>query len=319
MFVNTNSDRRRMRLSSSAKIIAEDQWSVYSLLADAAARAPQATAITFLPSMESEPIRLTHGAFLSRLHRMARLFRGLGVARGDVVTLLAPNIPDAVVALWAAEAIGLAHPVNTLLRAQAIAAIMRAAGSRVLVALGPQAGSDLWDKAVTAAQQTPDLRAVVALGETDPGSRYVHLGSHLPSEDGLLEDPPAPSDIAALFHTGGTSGAPKLARHTHANQVFAARAMAAALFEHAVTRVVKGLPLFHVAGSIGACLSPLAAGGEVLIPTAAGLRNPEVVAGHWRMGGGFPPHDHRRDPAVPRGLAGGPDQRCGSEFNPSLC
>jgi fatty-acyl-CoA synthase len=272
-----------MPVSSSAKITAEDQSSVYSLLADAAARAPQATAITFLPTMESEPIRLTHGAFIARLHRTARLFRGLGVARGDVVTLLVPNIPDAVVALWAAEAIGIAHPVNTLLRAQDIAAIMRAAGSRVLVALGPQAGSDLWDRAVAAARETSGLRAVIALGEADPGAGYVHLGSRLPSEDGPLEDTPAPSDIAALFHTGGTSGAPKLAQHTHANQAFAARAMAAALFEGEVTRIVNGLPLFHVAGSIGACLSPLAAGGEVLIPTAAGLRNTEVVVGHWRM------------------------------------
>jgi hypothetical protein len=76
--------RPRMPASSTSKIAAEDQSSVYSLLANAAARAPQATAITFLPSMESEPIRLTHGAFLARLHRMARLFRGLGVARGDV-------------------------------------------------------------------------------------------------------------------------------------------------------------------------------------------------------------------------------------------
>ncbi len=149
-----------MRVSSNAKIAAEDQLTVYSLLTDAAARAPQATAITFLRSMESEPIRLTHGAFLARLHRIARLFRGLGVARDDVVTLLAPSIPDAVVALWAAEAIGIAHPVNTLLRAQDIAAIMRAAGSRVLVALGPQAGSDLWDKAVAAAQETPGLHHV---------------------------------------------------------------------------------------------------------------------------------------------------------------
>jgi fatty-acyl-CoA synthase len=272
-----------MRVSSSAKITVEDQLSVYDLLASSAARAPQATAIIFLPSMESEPIRLTHGAFLSRLHRMARLFRGLGVTRGDVVTLLVPNIPDAVVALWAAEAIGIAHPLNTLLRAQDIAAIMRAAGSRVLVALGPQAGSDLWEKAVAAARETPDLRAVVALGEADPGSRYVHLASQLPSEDGPLDNPPAPRDIAALFHTGGTSGTPKLARLTHANQAFAARTMAAALFEGGVTRLVNGLPLFHVAGSIGACLSPLAAGGEVLIPTAAGLRNPEVVTGHWRM------------------------------------
>jgi acyl-CoA synthetase (AMP-forming)/AMP-acid ligase II len=79
-----------MRVSSSAKITVEDQLSVYSLLAGAAARAPQATAITFLPSMESEPVRLTHGALLSRLHRVARAFRGLGVTRGDVVTCWCP-------------------------------------------------------------------------------------------------------------------------------------------------------------------------------------------------------------------------------------
>jgi hypothetical protein len=58
-----------MRVSSSTKIAAEDQLTVYSLLTDAAARAPQATAITFLRSMESEAIRLTHGAFLARLHQ----------------------------------------------------------------------------------------------------------------------------------------------------------------------------------------------------------------------------------------------------------
>src|SRR6516162_6908450 len=66
--------------------------------------------------------------FLARLHRIARLFRELGVARGDVVTVLAPSIPDIGVALWAAEAVGIAHPVNTLLRATDIDAVMRAAG-----------------------------------------------------------------------------------------------------------------------------------------------------------------------------------------------
>ena len=81
---------------------------------------------------------------------------------------------------------GIAHPLNTVLRAQDIAAIMRAAGSRVLVALDPQAGSDLWEKAVAAARETTDIRAVVARGEADPGSRYVHLASQLPSEDGPL-------------------------------------------------------------------------------------------------------------------------------------
>jgi fatty-acyl-CoA synthase len=266
-----------------SKITAEDRSSVYSLLVDAAARAPEARAITFVPSMKSEPVGLTHGAFLARLHRVARLFRELGVARGDVVTLLAPSIPDAVVALWAAEAVGIAHPLNTFLRAEDIAAVMRAAESRVLVALGPQADSDLWEKAVATAQVTPSLRAIVALGDADPGAGYVHLKSRLPRDDGPLDDPPAPGDIAALFHTGGTSGAPKLARHTHANQAFVARALAATLDYNAKTRIVNGMPLFHVAGAIDCCLSPLAAGGEVLLPSAAGLRNPEIVTGHWRM------------------------------------
>jgi fatty-acyl-CoA synthase len=269
--------------SSDAKITAEDRSTVYSVLVDAAVRTPEATAITFLPSMESEPICLTHGAFLARLHRVARLFRELGVARGDVVTLLVPSIPDSVIALWAAEAVGIAHPVNTLLRATDISATMRAAASRVLVALGPQAGSDLWEKAMAAAEATPSLRAVVALGDADPGVGYVHLAARLSCEDGPLDNPPAPGDIAALFHTGGTSGAPKLARHTHANQAFVARALAATWDYNATTRIVNGMPLFHVAGAIDACLSPLAAGGEVLLPTAAGLRNPEVVTGHWRM------------------------------------
>ncbi len=269
--------------SSDRKITAEDRSTAYSVLVDAAARAPEAMAITFLPSMESEPIRLTHGAFLARLHRVGRLFRELGVERGDVVTLLAPSIPDAVVALWAAEAVGIAHPVNTLLRATDIAAMLTAAGSRILVTIGPQAGSDLWDKAVAAAQATPGLRTVVVLGEADPGAGCVHLASRLSRDDSPLDDPPLASDIAAIFHTGGTSGAPKLARHTHANQAFVARALAATLDYNAATRIVNGMPLFHVAGAIDCCLSPLAAGGEVLLPTAAGFRNPDVVAGHWRM------------------------------------
>jgi fatty-acyl-CoA synthase len=107
----------------SSEIAAEDFPTVYGLLVDAAVRAPEATAITFLPSIDSEPIRLTHGAFLHQLHRVACLFRELGVAQCDVVTLLAPSFPDAVVALWAAEAVGIAHPVNTLLRATDIAAM----------------------------------------------------------------------------------------------------------------------------------------------------------------------------------------------------
>ena len=61
-----------------------------------------------------------------------------------------------------------------------------------------------------------------------------------PSRDpaGFAGSPPIGSDLAALFHTGGTTGAPKLAAHTHANEVADAWMLAAQL---AVRRRDRGL------------------------------------------------------------------------------
>jgi len=38
--------------------------------------------------------------------------------------------------------------------------------------------------------------------------------------------PPTAGDLAAFVHTGGTTGAPKVAAHTHANQLACARGIA---------------------------------------------------------------------------------------------
>ena len=43
------------------------------------------------------------------------------------------------------------------------------------------------------------------------------------------------------------------------------------------------LPLFHVAGSIITALSPLCAGGHLVILTPGGLRNPQALENHWRL------------------------------------
>ena len=55
--------------------------------------------------------------------------------------------------------------------------------------------------------------------------------------------------VCACFHTGGTTGAPKLALHTHGNEVHTSTL--APLFygfdEHSVE--LNGFPLFHVAGA----------------------------------------------------------------------
>ncbi|MFZ4759342.1 MAG: AMP-binding protein, partial [Burkholderiaceae bacterium] len=88
--------------------------------------------------------------------------------------------------------------------------------------------------------------------------------------------------VAATFHTGGTTGAPKLARHTHGNQVHASWGAATLLAMGPHDTMINGFPLFHVAGSFTYGLSALLAGTTLVLPTAAGLRDPAFVAHYWR-------------------------------------
>ena len=94
---------------------------------------------------------------------------------------------------------------------------------------------------------------------------------------------PQRDDIAALFHTGGTTGAPKLAQHTHGNQLHASWSAAQmdAMDERDV--ILNGFPLFHVAGSFVYGLSALLSGATVVLPTQLGLRNAAFMRQVWRF------------------------------------
>ena len=80
-----------------------------------------------------------------------------------------------------------------------------------------------------------------------------------------------PTDIASYFHTGGTTGAPKLAQHTHANEVFDAWALGHKVAEfNADATIFNGLPLFHVNGFTVTGLTPFSVGATVVIGILAG-------------------------------------------------
>jgi fatty-acyl-CoA synthase len=257
----------------------------YGLLRQAAAHNPDCTAISFFETIDAAPVHITHRQFLEAINQVANALHRLGVGPSSVVSLIAPSTPDAVVALWGAAATGIVNPINFLLKPDDLAALMRAAGTEVLLAFGPHPRLDLWQRATEAGRHVPSLKTVLTLGPKDTGGTLAlrdlmqnERATGLDSERSIR-----PDDICACFHTGGTTGRPKLAKHSHGNQVAAATALARAWSFSRETRIVNGLPLFHVAGSILTGLAPLAAGGEIVIPTAAGLRNPEVVARHWEL------------------------------------
>jgi fatty-acyl-CoA synthase len=249
---------------------------------------PERVALTYLAAgdLASPASEISYRELLARTLQAANLFRRLGVGEGDAVGLLLPNIPGAHYALWGAEIAGRACPINFMLQPAHIAELLRAARAKVLVALGPNRDLAIWDKIEAVRRAAPELNAVLHLDSDEPPS-----GGALGFEAACAGEPdrltferrPKRDDIAAYFHTGGTTGAPKLAQHTHGNQ--AHTSWTAGLFYDLGPddTLINGFPLFHVAGTFVFGLAAFAAGSRIILPTRLGMRHPEFVRNYWRF------------------------------------
>ncbi len=260
---------------------------------------PEAPAIQFLPTCDpAEPaVVLTYAEFLKRVTQSANLFTALGVGPTDVVSLLLPLMPQNFYALFGAEAAGIANPVNPLLEPHQLAEILNAAGTKVVVVHGPNAGTDYWDKVQRVRAQVPSLTAILLVGgdaeavANDTGPQEIlsfdaeiskHPGDTLTSGRQIGRH-----DVAAYFHTGGTTGTPKLVRHTHENQVYQAWVCNVMLNTEGNSgpgrAMLFGLPLYHVGGALTQALTTLAAGGSLVVLSASGWRNPAAVKNVWKL------------------------------------
>jgi len=258
----------------------------YELIRATAERFPDREAFTFLPdaSLDTAPQRVTFRELLAHIHRAANAFRALGVHAADTVAMLVPNTPEAHAVLWGAQLAGRVCPINFLLQPDHIAALLQASGAQVLVALGPNAELAVWPTALAVqALHTTTTLVPITVNEAVPGTPSLQdLMAAQP--DRLTFEPDLnPDRVVALFHTGGTTGAPKLAQHTAGNEAHTAW-FAHAFYDMDETAVeVNGFPLFHVAGAFVYGLALLAIGARQVLPTLSGMRNTGFVKAYWRF------------------------------------
>lgn len=286
----------------------------YELLDRAARRWPDRPCTRWIPDAAAyrDNVPVTYGELRDRVHRIAHVLHALGVGRGDAVTLMAPNCSDLLAATLAAEAVGVAAPVNAALDVRHVARIVRLTGSRVLVTAGPELDETLWQRLLDAAGEigvevlvalSPDGpgRSTAAL-ETRPGLRTVRLDELVAAQPhaprALPAVPPAPDDLAAFFHTGGTTGTPKVAAHTHRNQAVMAWSLALATGGETGRAIVAGLPLFHVNALMVTALAPMVTGATAIWPSPLGYRDPQLYAAFWRLVEHYRPHAMSAVPTV---------------------
>ena len=278
--------------------------STYDAIRLAATRYPDAPALQFLANADpaDTPVVITYRDFIARITQAANMFHALGVGPKDVVSFLLPLLPEAFITLFGAEAAGIANPVNPLLESHQIAEILEAASTSVLVTLGPVPGTDIWQKVEKVRGQLKHLKAIVTVhGPSDPANglfSFSDLIKQQPSDRFVSGRTISGSDVAAYFHTGGTTGTPKLVRHTHANQVYQAWGCNLMLKAEPGKNLLFGMPLFHVGGSLTQALSSLTAGNSLVVLSPTGWRNPNSVKHLWDLVGRFKPEAFASVPTV---------------------
>ena len=264
--------------------------STYQLLLDAATAWPDGIATQWIPDPadHSRCLSWTYAELAGTVTRIANALTALGVRRADAVTLSSVNTSMLYAATLAAQAAGIAAPVNPALSAERITELIRRTGSRVLIAAGPELDPQLWQRLLEVAHQA-GMTAVLALrpddahgvppplGETGDPDGHSPVVAYLnemiagqPADRLAGADLPEAADLAAFVHTGGTTGAPKIAAHTHANQLACGRGIAQCSGLAPGEAMLGGLPLFHVNALIVTGIAPMFSGAQVVWPGPAG-------------------------------------------------
>ena len=192
------------------------------------------------PALADKSGSLSNSELLQAVQAAARALKARGIGAGDVVALKLSNRSDFVVLLFAAWRLGATiTPINPSLTEVEVGRQLADSAARLLIAE---------DEGMTGSG-VPVLR-VEALGCEPGADSQPHLD---------------PTALALLIYTSGTTGTPKGVMLDHANLDAMTAMGVRALEVGPADRCLLVLPLFHVNGIVVSVLTPLLAGGSVVI------------------------------------------------------
>ena len=185
------------------------------------------TALVYL-NERGERRLFTYAQLLHEVERVAAALRGMGIQKGDRITIYMPTFPEAIMLMLAAARIGAIHVVVFAgFGANALNDRVQASGSRLLFAADVtyRKGKDTQLKEIVdAALETGSgsVERVIVLNRTgkptsmQPG-RDITWQEFLGYAEGQKGDyvPMESNEPAYILATSGTTAKPKLAIHTH--------------------------------------------------------------------------------------------------------
>ncbi len=279
---------------------------MYDFLSRTKAKHGTRSAVSFqLTSGPADPAQtLTWNALHAQVTQAANLLRSLGIGEKDVVAFVLPNSLETVVTLLAGAVAGIVNPINPLLEPEQIAAILRETKAKVVVTLRAFPKTDVPQKVAQAVQFAPGVKTILEIDLLRylsppkswivpfirPKNPTVHTANVLNfhaeckkhSGDRLTFTDIPDDRVAAYFHTGGTTGMPKVAQHKVSGMIYNGWLGSNLLFTESDI-VICPLPLFHVFAVYPILMSMIASGAHVVFPTPQGYRGEGVFDNLWKL------------------------------------
>ena len=287
----------------------EDRWSaktVYQQLEETAAKFGNKPAISFqlLGGAADPNLTLNWNETKDRITQAANLFRSLGVGPKDVVAYLLPTTHETAITMMGGMTAGIVAPINPTLDADQISSLLRETNAKVLVTLKAFPKTEVAQLAAQAVAGAPDVKTIVEIDllkhltglkklivplvrpkiETKHSANVIEFNAALGRQpkDKLTFEEDLNDPYCAYFHTGGTTGMPKIAQHKHSGILFNGMlGNLLSLDENSV--VICPLPMFHVMAAHVFWASIMFGGGHIVFPTPAGYRGDGVFDNFWKL------------------------------------
>jgi len=278
---------------------------LYQFLRRTAETLPERAALSYqlLSAPKSKAITLTWRELLAQTTRAANQFRALGITENETIAFVLPNSPETVMTLLGGAVAGIVAPINPLLGAEQIAGILRETDARVVVSLRAFPKTDLAQKVATALGQAPRVHTLLEVDLNPylaPPKRWIvpwvrpkvahahsakvlDFAAAVAGQSETLQFDDSPGDrIAARFHTGGTTGAPKIVQHRYGGLVYNGWVVHQLMLNEDDS-IMCPMPLFHVFAAHVALMGAISAGAHLVLPTPAGYRGEGVFDNFWKL------------------------------------
>lgn len=211
------------------------EWLLGDFVSRNARKFPNKMAVVFRDK------RLTHKEVNDRANAVANSLLNLGVEKGDRVALLAGNTFEYIEMYFGpAKAGAIFAPINTTMVARELEYVLKYLRPRVLIL------QQRFLDTIESIKAGLDIQTYVVMG---PGAQGMESYDRL-IQEGSRQEPAVEldgEDIALIIFTGGTTGMPRGAMHSHRGLICNAHTMAIEFKQASDDVEIHMTPMYHTA------------------------------------------------------------------------